>query len=80
MKKIKNNNKMSADTLSVDESFRLHKTKGNGILRRQIWVNLKGEVTRYNLAYINHNLHAGDNGRVLGYDKPMVITISITWA
>lgn len=25
--------------------------------------------SRYNLAYINHNLHAGDNGRVVGYDN-----------
>jgi hypothetical protein len=24
---------------------------------------------RYNLAYINHLVHAGDNGRVLGYDS-----------
>ncbi len=27
------------------------------------------EVTRYSLAYINPVLHAGDNGRVLGYDN-----------
>lgn len=27
------------------------------------------EVTRYSLAYINHNIHTGDNGRVLGYDN-----------
>ena len=26
-------------------------------------------MTRYNLAYINHELHAGDNGRVVGYDN-----------
>jgi hypothetical protein len=26
-------------------------------------------VTRYNLAYINHDLHQGDNGRVVGYDN-----------
>lgn len=29
----------------------------------------KGQVTRYNLAYINHNLYQRDNGRVLGYDN-----------
>jgi hypothetical protein len=26
-------------------------------------------VTRYSLAYINHNLIYDDNGRVLGYDN-----------
>jgi len=26
-------------------------------------------VTRYNLAYINHSMHQGDNGRVLGFDN-----------
>jgi hypothetical protein len=28
-----------------------------------------GQVTRYKLAYINHALHVGDNGRVVGYDN-----------
>lgn len=27
------------------------------------------KVTRYNLAYINPLVHAGDNGRVLGFDN-----------
>jgi len=27
------------------------------------------QVTRYNLAYINHNLYGLDNGRVVGYDN-----------
>jgi hypothetical protein len=26
-------------------------------------------VTHYSLAYVNHALYAGDNGRVLGYDN-----------
>ena len=38
------------------------------MLRREIWVDREGKVTRYNLAYVNHLLYAGDNGRVLGYD------------
>ena len=29
----------------------------------------KGKVTRYNLAYTNHDIFQGDNGRVLGYDN-----------
>ncbi len=28
-----------------------------------------GNITRYNLAYINHRLYAKDNGRVVGYDN-----------
>ena len=57
------------EILIVDESFRIHKKKGNGVVRRRVWVNAKDEVTRYSLAYINHNLFHGDNGRVLGYDN-----------
>lgn len=29
----------------------------------------KTVVTRYNIAYINHIVFSGDNGRVLGYDN-----------
>lgn len=57
------------ERLLEDASFMLHKSKGNGVLRRQVWVDEGDEVTRYNLAYINHRLFSGDNGRVLGYDN-----------
>jgi hypothetical protein len=53
----------------VDERFYLSGAKGGGILRREIWVDRQGRVVRYNLAYINHRIYAGDNGRVLGYDS-----------
>lgn len=52
-----------------DVSTRLAKKRGNGILRREVWVDGKGKVIRYNLAYINHDIFQGDNGRVLGYDN-----------
>ena len=39
------------------------------MLRREIWVDGEGRVARYNLAFINHLIYAGDNGRVLGYDS-----------
>lgn len=39
------------------------------MLRREIWVDRDGGVARYNLAYINAAIYAGDNGRVLGYDS-----------
>ena len=39
------------------------------MLRREIWVDGPGHVVRYNLAYINHLIFAGDDRRVLGYDS-----------
>ena len=39
------------------------------MLRREIWVDGPGRGVRYNLAYINHLIYAGDDGRVLGYDS-----------
>jgi len=36
------------------------------MLRREVWVDRRGLVVRYNLAYINHPIYVGDNGRVLG--------------
>ena len=58
-----------SDILLVDESVSIHRKRGNGTIRRQIWVTPKGKVTRYSLAYINHHLSCTDNGRVLGYDN-----------
>ena len=54
---------------AVDERFYLSSAKGGGMLRREIWVDVSGRVVRYNLAYINHLIYAGDHGRVLGYDS-----------
>ena len=54
----------------VDETHKISEKRGNGTLRREIWVDkITRRVTRYNLAYINHSLQAGDNGRVIGYDN-----------
>jgi hypothetical protein len=53
----------------VDETCYLSARRGNGILRREVWVDQAGGVVRYCLAYINHAIHAGDNGRVVGYDN-----------
>lgn len=53
----------------LDVSTRLAKKRGNGVLRREVWVDGAGKVVRYNLAYINHDIFQGDNGRVLGYDN-----------
>jgi hypothetical protein len=58
-----------ADRKIIDDTHHITQKRGNGQLRREIWVDAQGQVTRYNLAYINHALHAGDNGRVVGYDN-----------
>jgi hypothetical protein len=68
MKKEKKR-KIKMERLLVDETLALHKSKGNGILKRRVWVDEDNVVTRYSLAYINHNIYNGDNGRVLGYDN-----------
>ena len=56
-------------TKVIDDSYELSLKRGNGTLRREVWVDLDGKVVRYNLAYINHNIFQGDNGRVIGYDN-----------
>jgi len=58
-----------ADRKIYDDRHAIAKRRGNGELRREVWVDGAGAVTRYNLAYINHDLHQGDNGRVVGYDN-----------
>lgn len=58
-----------ADKKVHDETYRIATKRGNGQLRREIWVDRQGKVTRYNLACINQSLHQGDNGRVIGYDN-----------
>lgn len=54
---------------AVDETHTISSKRGNGLLRREVWIDDRGRVTRYNLAYINHSLYQGDNGRVVGYDN-----------
>jgi hypothetical protein len=53
----------------IDETSTISRKRGNGLLRREVWVDRQGHVVRYNLAYINHTIHSGDNGRVVGYDN-----------
>ena len=65
-KKIK---KTMNELLVIDESYTIHRKKGNGLLSRQVWKDGANKVTRYSLAYINHEIFQGDNGRVLGYDN-----------
>lgn len=60
------------ETLLEQERFELKPKSGGGLHSYEVWVYLdKGNtvVTRYNIAYINHAMYRGDNGRVLGYDN-----------
>lgn len=52
----------------IDKSFAVSRKRGNGSIRYEVW-ETDGVVTRYNLAYINHLIYSGDNGRVVGYDN-----------
>ena len=53
----------------ANQTFKIPDARGNGLVHREVWVDSKGQVTRYALAYINHEQYQGDNGRVLGYDN-----------
>ncbi len=57
-----------AEIKIIDKSFAVSRKRGNGTVRYEVWQD-DGIVTRYNLAYINHLIYSGDNGRVLGYDN-----------
>ena len=53
----------------VSEQFPINPKRGGGIIKIEAWENERGEVVKYSLAYINHMIFSGDNGRVLGYDN-----------
>ena len=57
-----------AETKIIDQSIMVSRKRGNGTLRFEVWED-NGVVTRYNLAYINHLIFSGDNGRVVGFDN-----------
>ena len=53
----------------VDDTIILKRPRRGAKLREEVWQTANGEVTKYNLAYINHLACRVDNGRVLGYDN-----------
>jgi len=53
----------------VDETTEVGCAVGRGVIREEVWQNARGQIVRYNLAFINHSLFAKDHGRVLGYDN-----------
>ena len=52
----------------IDAEDTIRCASGSGLVREEAWRDHTGYVRRYNLAFINSHLFAGDNGRVLGYD------------
>jgi hypothetical protein len=52
----------------TDEIAAIRCAAGDGSIREEVWEDVDGSVVRYNLTFINLELFAGDNGRVLGYD------------
>ena len=68
----KSKHSVSIEHLLERERFELKPKSGGGLLSYEVWGSIaKGvtTVTRYNLAYINPLIYAGDNGRVLGFDN-----------
>ncbi len=53
----------------TDYETRFRCAGGIGILREEVWVNGKGKVVRYNLAFLLPHLSRVDKGRVLGFDN-----------
>ncbi len=65
----------------VSEQYPVNPKRGGGLIKIEAWKNEKGEIAKYSMAYINHLIYAGDNGRVLGYETIRTIsTISTTSA
>ncbi len=53
----------------VSELFSIHRKRGGGIIKIEAWEGDEGEIVKYSMAYINHLIFSGDNGRVIGYDN-----------
>ena len=70
---MRKSKKKSAKFLKVVlEQFPIKPKRGGGILKIEAWKNEKGEIVKYSMAYINHLIFSGDNGRVIGYDSAHV--------
>jgi hypothetical protein len=64
--------KVPREFLLEQERFELKPKSGGGLLSYEVWgfkEQRKIVIARYNLAYINHAIHSGDKGRVLGFDN-----------
>jgi len=53
----------------VDESYSVPQKKGGGSIKIEAWQDSHGNIVKYSIAYINHSIYQGDNGRVIAYDN-----------
>ncbi|SLM27575.1 putative transcriptional regulator [Desulfamplus magnetovallimortis] len=53
----------------VSEQFPVKPKRGGGLIKIEAWENENSEIVKYSMAYINHQIFSGDNGRVIGYDN-----------
>ncbi len=65
-KKVKTKNKL---TKVVSEQHFVNSKNDGGVIKIEAWENNNGQIIKYSMAYINHSIYSGDNGRVLGYDN-----------
>ena len=65
----KRQNKKNKFKKIVSEQYPVPPKRGGGLVKIEVWENEKGEIVKYSMAYINHILYCGDNGRVIGYDN-----------
>lgn len=53
----------------VSEQFPVKPKRGGGLIKIEAWENDNNEIVKYSMAYINHQVFSGDNGRVIRYDN-----------
>jgi len=52
------------------KDVKIKKKLGGGVLKELVVREMpSGKVLEYALAYINHSIYSGDDGRVIGYDN-----------
>ncbi len=52
----------------IDEKYIVPTEKGGGIVKFEAW-QFDEKIIKYNMVYVNKDLYAQDNGRVVGYDN-----------
>ncbi len=61
----------------VSEQYPVSPKRGGGLIKIEAWENQEGEIVKYSMVYINHLIYGGDNGRVIGYEIPIIFIIGI---
>ena len=62
----------------VDETTQVRCALGKGLIREEVWQDSRGAIAKYNLAFINHDLCARDNGGWWATTTATVIIIGIS--